>query len=253
VDVNLQRTQKAFYYAAISFIDYQIGRIMAALEQMGELDNTLILLSADHGEMLGDYNCVGKRTMLDSAARIPLLARFPDKHSAGQRSTRAASLVDIMPTVLDAAGINRTNLELDGVNLCDLADGKVGQRYVYSQINDKNMGLYMVADDTKKYVYSAADDKEYFLDIQQDPCESHNLQPSDAHMVMKKDIIDTLHGKGYRQSVDGKNWVKYPILAVPEDPNAFLLFQDNYSDKSVEGNLPEGYKTSFPGARYLSL
>ena len=67
VDRNLVRTMKSFYWACISFIDYQVGRVMQCLEETGRLENTLILFSSDHGEMLGDYDCFGKRTMLDSA------------------------------------------------------------------------------------------------------------------------------------------------------------------------------------------
>ena len=62
------RLIKAYYYACISFVDYQIGRILDTLESTGQLDNTLILFSSDHGEHLGDRNSLGKRSMHDSSA-----------------------------------------------------------------------------------------------------------------------------------------------------------------------------------------
>src|SRR5690606_20194858 len=68
IDDNLIRTMKAAYYGSISFIDYQIGRLLAFMESRGLLDNTLIVFSSDHGEMLGDYHCFGKRNFLDSGA-----------------------------------------------------------------------------------------------------------------------------------------------------------------------------------------
>ena len=54
------RCIKAYYYACISFVDFQIGRVVDTLAEAGELDNTLILFTSDHGEHLGDYNCFGK-------------------------------------------------------------------------------------------------------------------------------------------------------------------------------------------------
>ncbi|HEX2999642.1 MAG TPA: sulfatase-like hydrolase/transferase, partial [Armatimonadota bacterium] len=77
LDNNLIRSLRAAYYGCISFVDYQVGRILAALEARGEMENTLILFVSDHGELLGDYNCFGKRCMLDSAARVPMLAYWP--------------------------------------------------------------------------------------------------------------------------------------------------------------------------------
>ena len=63
---------RAYYYACISFVDYNIGRLLDYLSETGELENTLIIFTSDHGELLGDYNSFGKRCFLDSAARIPI-------------------------------------------------------------------------------------------------------------------------------------------------------------------------------------
>jgi arylsulfatase len=67
VDQDLVRSIKAYYYACISFIDFQIGRVLDTLEQSGQMNNTLIVLSSDHGDLLGDYGCWGKRSMHDAA------------------------------------------------------------------------------------------------------------------------------------------------------------------------------------------
>ena len=74
-DEMLFRTIKAMYYACISFIDFNLGRILEALGE--DINNTIIVYTSDHGEMLGDYGSVGKRTMLNPAARIPLILRAP--------------------------------------------------------------------------------------------------------------------------------------------------------------------------------
>ena len=88
------------YYACVSFVDYQIGRIVAALKERGLYENTIIVFSSDHGELLGDYRSMGKRTMLDAASNIPLLIRVPG--CTGGIRHDPASLVDMAPTLLSA-------------------------------------------------------------------------------------------------------------------------------------------------------
>ena len=87
-DMNLIRLTAAAYYGTISFIDYNVGRILNDLERRGLLDETLILFTSDHGELLGDYGSVGKRSMLDAAFRVPLLARYPARFAAEGALTR---------------------------------------------------------------------------------------------------------------------------------------------------------------------
>jgi arylsulfatase len=245
IDKNLVRTQKAFYYACISFIDYQIGRILSCLEDIGELDNTLILLTSDHGEMLGDYNCFGKRTMLDPAARVTMLARLPSCIPAGIRSTEPVSLVDVMPTILDAAQISKRPEDLDGESLFKVAEGKSARSYVYSQFQKGNLGLYMIASKDYKYIYSAPDDKEYFIDNSKDADETINLIKdhvyTDTVSQMKEKIISVLSKYEDGTAVRDSDWIRYDRMNIPSDPDEYLLFQDNYFAKDFESLISEGY------------
>ena len=97
-----------YYYACISFVDYQIGRIIAELKAKGIYDDTIIMFSSDHGDMMGDYASMGKRTMLDSAARIPFLLKIPGKEH--EIRFDPASLIDVAPTLLSACGIDYTRI-----------------------------------------------------------------------------------------------------------------------------------------------
>ncbi|MCC2684348.1 MAG: Arylsulfatase [Paenibacillaceae bacterium] len=251
IDRNMVRTMKGFYYACISFIDYQIGRILQELEAIGQLDNTLILLSSDHGEMLGDYNSFGKRTMLDAAANVPLLARFPERLAAGVRCEKPANLVDIMPTAMDAAGIAPTAANIDGVSLFKLADGTADREVVYSQYQKAGKALYLVASEHRKYIYSAPDDKEYYFDHAVEKAEATNLaltlEGRRAMSDLKRQLVGVLAEKPEAEAVADGDWKKYPTLRMPEDPDEGLLYQDAASVRDSESVLPPGYVASFPG------
>ena len=174
LDYNLLRVMKAYYWACVSFIDYNVGRILSRLEEIDELDNTLIAWTSDHGEFLGDYSCFGKRSFLDAAANVPLLARLPGRFPAGQVEDTPCSLIDLIPTFLGAAEAARKDLLLDGVDLAELV-GKAEDRTVYGQIQRGGRANYMACNQRLKYIYSAPDQKEYLLDHQVDPEETRNL------------------------------------------------------------------------------
>jgi iduronate 2-sulfatase len=93
------------YYACVSYVDAQIGKIIKALEDKGELDNTIILLWGDHGFKLGDFGEWAKATNLEADARVPLILRLPSKNGAGLQIDAPVELVDVLPTLCDAAGI----------------------------------------------------------------------------------------------------------------------------------------------------
>ncbi len=93
------------YYACVSYIDAQIGKIIEALKDKGELDNTIIILWGDHGFKLGDYGEWAKATNLEIDARVPLMIRLPKMSGAGTRSSAPVELADVLPTMCDAANI----------------------------------------------------------------------------------------------------------------------------------------------------
>jgi len=233
-DYNMLRCMKAFYYACISFIDYQVGRILQALEETDQLDNTLILYTSDHGEFLGDYGCFGKRSMLNSACNIPMLARFPQRFAQGAVCGTPTSLVDIMPTMLAAADVPQADLALDGADLAEVAqegaDGLLGQRTVYSQYQHRDVGVYMALNRRWKYFYSAPDRREWLIDREQDPNELR----SQAGLVFRHSAVsemrDTLwsfyRSQGFEEPIDGDAWRTYPQPSVPVDPDDGLLIQD---------------------------
>lgn len=235
MDLNLLRTIRAYYYATISFIDYQVGRILETLEDQGILDDTLILFASDHGEYLGDYNCFGKRSMHDASARVPLIARLPGHFAAGQVCAEPASLVDIMPTMLGAAGIESP--DLDGCDLKKVADGTVKREYVFSQWGKGRNAIYLIASRDWKYIYSAGEQKEILFDRLKDPLESRNAA-ADAETFaircqLKETLLRYLYESGDMEAVEKSNgqlsWKAQPELRqqyLARNPDEGLLYQD---------------------------
>lgn len=247
IDLNLVRTIKAYYYATISFIDYQIGRILETLEAAGQLDNTLILYSSDHGELLGDFDCFGKRSMHDGSSRVPLIIRYAPRFDPGRKCTTAVSLVDVFPTLLGAAELSADGIELDGVDLAEVPANSDDKRTVYSQFCEGPKAIVMAVSEDWKYVYSAGDQSEFLYDRRSDPLECTNVAASPSVQItrneMKRGLLEFLARTGCESSVvaatdDSLDWRPYPRLdeSYLAEPDARLLVQDY---PSYEFDLPE--------------
>lgn len=268
VNRNLIQCVIAYYYACISFIDYQVGRVLDTLERHGQLDNTLILFTSDHGEFLGDYNCYGKRSFLDASARVPLIVRWPGTDMAGARCDTPVSLIDIAPTFLEAADAALTSHELDGESLQRIASGRSERRMVFGQHaytyhvdlsqsrstprvfeggNREAIAAassYMAADQRWKYIYSAPDDAEFLFDRLTDPCETMNkagVPPHDDTLRrMRAALHDHLRSGDETAGIGGDDWKRFPKMRISDNPHAGPLIQA--PDQRREDQLPIGYR-----------
>lgn len=116
---------RASYYAMVSMIDAEIRRIIEALKARGELDNTLVIYTSDHGEMLGDHAMMLKGPMLyEPTVRVPLIMRWPDALTPGTRVSQIVQNIDITSTLLTVAGIPNA-LPAQGSDLIGLSNGTV--------------------------------------------------------------------------------------------------------------------------------
>jgi len=96
----------AAYYAMIEQVDTDFGRMIQALEETGQADNTIVIFMSDHGEMLGDHGIYWKGPYFyDCLTRVPLIIRWPNRYKAGLKVDSLVELVDLAPTLLEAAGI----------------------------------------------------------------------------------------------------------------------------------------------------
>ena len=104
------------YYAAISFTDHNVGRLLDALDAEGLADNTVVILWGDHGWQLGDHGLWHKHTNFELATRAPLLLSVPGAKTAGQKCNAPVEFVDIYPTLADVCGL-KIPAGLDGQSL----------------------------------------------------------------------------------------------------------------------------------------
>lgn len=116
---------KALYAAEVSFVDLWIGRFLEKAEELGLMDDTIIVFSADHGTHLGEEGCVQKKPALlnSCVARLPLIVRDPDQSFAGKRVDGLVSAIDFMPTFLEMLDIEERP-EMDGDNFWSIATGE---------------------------------------------------------------------------------------------------------------------------------
>ncbi len=277
IDKNLMRSIKAYYYACISFIDYQVGQILETLEKTGQSDNTMIVFTADHGEHLGDYNCFGKRSFHDTSAKIPMLVYMKDKFEGGQQCDTPVSLIDLAPTFLNLAGGNISSHRLDGEDLHDIYTGTSTRDTVFGQLayfensdvvrnsgRDKaklkhdvdkwraSTSSYMAVTKDWKYFYSAPDDKEFIFDKTTDPRETRNragiVFNSEELVSLRQKTIEFLKSGGETAGIDNDDWISFDITDITDDPDTGLLVQDTklpWVTNEIPGYSTHDFKRMF--------
>ena len=173
--------QIAQYYGMVSAVDHQVGRMVGALNELGLAENTIVLLSSDHGDMLGSQGQRLKRKPWEESIGVPGLIRYPRKLKAGRRSDVMFSHVDFAPTLLGLTGVKSVPGSL-GTDLSDaLAGGKSAiPDSVFLQIfgpyqgdgtEDAWRGIR-----TQRYTYARMEKQPWVLyDNQADPYQQKNL------------------------------------------------------------------------------
>jgi arylsulfatase A-like enzyme len=113
----------AAYYTSVEFLDSNVGRVLAALEQSGEAENTLVVYTGDHGYMLGQHGRFEKHCSYEPAIRAPLLVRYPAKVKPVASTSALVEFIDIAPTVLEYCGVRRPET-IQGRSLVPLLERK---------------------------------------------------------------------------------------------------------------------------------
>jgi arylsulfatase A-like enzyme len=176
LDLPRLRQVMAHYYATITQLDHEVGRMLDLLRERGLYDDTLIVFTADHGEYLGFHHLLLKDgPMYDPVVQVPLLVKFPGRQRAGETSDALVSLIDVAPTVLSACG-PAPGTPLPG---SDLTDPAAGHDCVFAE--DRRHGTAGMAR-TGRYKLMWSDVAgEALFDLAADPYELTNVADDPAH------------------------------------------------------------------------
>jgi len=203
----------AIYYAMISLMDRYIGEILDRLEELGVAEDTLVVFTTDHGHFYGQHGLIAKGAFhYEDMVKIPMVARFPGRIPAGERSAALQTLVDYAPTFLTVAGIDvpRSMTGLDQSQVW-YGEASAARDHVIVENRHQPTTLHVKTYVDERYkltVYYGRDYGELF-DLQEDPGEVRNLWDSEAHIELKASLVMAL-----LQAEMGKEPVWMPRVAV---------------------------------------
>lgn len=181
------RHAMAAYFANVSYMDEQAGRVLDALDELGLRDNTLVVYSTDHGEHLFNHQMVHKQCFFEEATRVPLILRIPRVTDPGSTRDQFASLLDLLPTFCDACGIAPPD-GLDGKSLLPaIQDNASTCDAIFSEYYSAGTPERMIRTGRWKYVHSHGD-RHQLYDLENDPRENVNLIDDPAHAAIAAEL-----------------------------------------------------------------
>lgn len=177
LDRRLSRLERTAYMGSCTHIDYQLGYMMERLQAMGLLADTMIIFTSDHGDMMGDHHLHRKTYAYEGSARVPFLVKYPRsldmptgvfEHIVGQQ--------DIMPTLLDAAGVTIPE-GVTGHSTLNAVRGAKWREFIHGEHSScyhPSQAMQYVTDAREKYIWFPLTGKEQFFDLAKDPQELHD-------------------------------------------------------------------------------
>ncbi len=225
------RRARAGYYGSVSFIDAQIGRLLNWMERYSrqKLDNTWFLFTSDHGDMQGDHNLWRKTYAYEGSARIPFFLVPPRCQGKPARNAAAevVELRDVMPTLIEAAGVPAPST-MDGKSLLPLLTkpAAVWREYIHGEhctCYSKEQEMQYVTDGTRKFIWLPRLGQEQFFNLEEDPGEEHNLidDPACAEEIQRwrQYLVRELNERDC-------GWVKDGALVRPDENPLVSPFRD---------------------------
>jgi choline-sulfatase len=193
------RDARRAYYGALSYVDDQIGVLRQALDESGFGEDTIVLLLADHGDMLGERGLWYKMSFFEPACRIPLIVHAPRRFAA-RRVASSASLVDILPTLCELAGLRPDGYAtpLDGCSLVPHLSGPGEEAAGRDEVIGEYLAegaiapLVMIKRGRYKFVHSPVDPDQLY-DLSDDPDELRNLAAAKPHAGRVREFLAEVH------------------------------------------------------------
>jgi arylsulfatase A-like enzyme len=202
----------ADYYACVSFVDEQVGRILQALRSIGEEEKTIVVFSSDHGLAIGSHGLMGKQNLYDHSMRAPLIMAGP-RVPQNRKSDAMCYLLDIYPTLGELAGIGAPEGS-EGISLVPVLEGKT-EKHRDSIFTAYANVQRAVRDERWKLIVYPQIDKQQLFDLEKDPAETRDLAGDLGH-APEAERLRALLEDWQRKSGDNQ------LLRVPHpQPEAF--------------------------------
>ncbi len=207
----LQRA-RAGYFGHISHIDLLLNRFLETLAEYGLRQDTVICFVSDHGELLGDHNAFRKVLPYEGSARVPFLLQGPGIPQRTVVSEAVAELRDVMPTLLDAAGL-RVPDGLDGKSLLPVARGEQAtvREFLHGEHTAFGQSVHYLTDGREKYIWWSGTGREQRFDLARDLHECHDLGPDSS---WRAKLIATLQGRPEGFVENGALVIGRPVTAL---------------------------------------
>jgi arylsulfatase A-like enzyme len=228
---NAGRKEIAAYHAAITAVDEQVGRLMGALDDLRRAEDTIVVVTSDHGDMLGSQGQRLKRKPWEESIRVPGLVRYPARIKPGRASDALFTHVDLAPTLLSLCGL-AVPWEMQGTDLSEVVLGRSGRgpESAFFQIFVPFAGDVTPRPwrgvRTERYMYARTQEGPWLLyDLKGDPYEMKNLAQAPSHAALRAELEAKLDDWMKRT---GDSW-SYDSMASVEDNGRLYRFRAFYS------------------------
>jgi arylsulfatase len=187
---------RSHYCGLMSFQDAMVGQITGYLKRAGKYDDTVILYTSDHGDLLGDFGRFFKHSMFDASIKVPLIIRIPGAATTRSLNVRdqLVGLQDLFPTLCVAASIDVPAGGIDGQELMQIIEDprSTGRSFIVSQTRDHPVQKYMVRTRRWKYIYTEVGGIEELYEIDGPDYELRNVASEAEHAHTLADLRHTL-------------------------------------------------------------
>lgn len=173
------RNARRAYYGAISYVDDKIGELLTALDEAGLAEDTIIVFSGDHGDMLGERNLWYKMSFFEGSARVPMIVHYPKGYEA-KRVKQSVSTMDLLPTFVEMANPDTQHQYAMPIQGRSLIGHLTGSANVHDEVIGEYFGegtiapLFMIRRGAYKYVHCSMDPDQLYH-LESDPFELTNL------------------------------------------------------------------------------
>ena len=228
------RMARLAFYALCTHIDHQIRVLIGSLREEGELDNTIICFTSDHGDMLGNHTLWAKRLFYEQSANIPMSIMGTQNDArvgTSQTDDRIVGWQDVMPTLLDLAGIPIPET-VEGISMF----GEAKRAWIYGEVGEDGYATRMVRNGRYKLIYYPVGNRTQLFDLHNDPQDMTDLATDPAHAAIRAELTDILIGQLYGSD---EAWLEDgQLVGLPNQPHVVRPNRSLSSQRGVHWPPP---------------